>query len=260
MQFPYEKYEILAGPTPLYYPRGEGEFARWVASRLQKASAALADVYGRRQPDLEVLVVGPQEWECVPHSEVEEVANPHPYWTDVTSPPTIVVPIEMDAIFGEITPEMLAFMLYHEIALALFEDDPRPWPEESPLWADEWQFKFAALWLSQQLDHVEGVVNKDLREQYADLFEPEVDGKTPVTVRGFDWDEDTTAEDYLCYELLLEQFAADLLTKSDVQLLRRFQELYRRERDVMLSDDVTAMLVRALGADWEDWLEGLVYF
>src|SRR5689334_20874510 len=115
MQFPYEQYEILTGPTPLYYPKGEEEFARWVASTCQKACSALATVYGRRQPDLEVLVVGPQEWEAVPHSEMEEVATPHPYWTDVTSPPTLVVPIEMDALFGEITPEKLAFMLYHEI-------------------------------------------------------------------------------------------------------------------------------------------------
>ena len=56
-------------------------------------------------------------------------------------------------------------MLYHELSLAFLEDDPRPWSEESPLWADEWQFKFAALWLSQRLDGVQGVVNKDLHEQ-----------------------------------------------------------------------------------------------
>ena len=45
------------------------------------------------------------------------------------------------------------------------------------LWADEWQFKCAALWLSQTLDGVQGVVNKDVRGQYADVFEPELDGR-----------------------------------------------------------------------------------
>src|SRR5256885_17222859 len=84
----------------------------------------------------------------------------------------------------------------------------------SDLWADEWQLKFAALWLSQQIDGQKGVVNKDLREKYAEIFEPEEDGKTPVTIRGFDWYDDTTPEDYLCYELLLEQLAADLLAHS----------------------------------------------
>src|SRR5256885_7320964 len=53
----------------------------------------------------------------------------------------------------------------------------------SDLWADEWQLKFAALWLSQQINAQKGVVNKDLHEKYAEIFEPEEDGKTPVTDR-----------------------------------------------------------------------------
>ena len=36
-----------------------------------------------------------------------------------------------------------------------------------------------------------------------------------MTVRGFDWFEDTAVEDYLTYELLLEQCAADLLAKYE---------------------------------------------
>ena len=84
-----------------------------------------------------------------------------------------------------------------------------------------------ALWLAQRLDNVQGIVNKDLREEYADIFEPEADGKTPVTVRGFDWFEDTAVEDYLTYELLLEQFAADLLAKYEPDVLPRFLDLYR---------------------------------
>jgi hypothetical protein len=260
MQFPYKQYETLTEPTAVYYPMGEEKLARWVGQTIQKAGALLTQLLGRPMPDMEILVVHPDDWEAVPHSEMEELGTPHPFWTDATSPPSIVVPIEIDPIFGEVVPEKFAFMLYHELSLAFLEDDPRPWPEESPLWADEWQFKFAALWLSQRLDGVQGVVNKDLHEQYADIFEPESDGKTPTTVRGFDWYEDTTPEDYLSYELLLEQFAADLLTQSNEQLLPRFLALYRQECAVLLSDDVTAMLVEALGPEKETWLEDLVYF
>jgi hypothetical protein len=260
MQFPYEHYKTLTEPIVVYYPTGEETLARWVERTIQQAGTLLTQLLGRPMPELEILVVHPADWETVPHSEMEELSTPHPFWTDVTSPPSIVVPTEIDPIFGEIVPEKFAFMLYHELSLAFLEDEPRPWPEESPLWADEWQFKFAALWLSQRLDGVQGVVNRDLHELYSDIFEPEPDGKTPITVRGFDWYEDTTAEDYLCYELLLEQFAADLLKQSHEQLLPRFLALYRAGHAVLLSDDVTAMLVEALGSEKEAWLEGLVYF
>jgi hypothetical protein len=260
MQFPYEQYKTLTDPVTVYYPAGEETLARWIGQTIYKAGTLLAKLLAQPMPELEILVVHPDHWEAVPHSEMEEVDTPHPYWTDVTSPPSIVVPTEIDPIFGEMMSEKIAFMLYHELSLAFLEDDPRPWPEECPLWADEWQFKFAALWLSQRLDNVQGVVNKDLHEEYSDIFEPEPDGKTPTTVRGFDWYEDTAPEDYLCYELLLEQFAADLLAQSHAQLLSRFLSLYRKEHGVLLSDDVTAMLVEALGSEHETWLEELVYF
>ena len=100
----------------------------------------------------------------------------------------------------------------------------------------------------------------DLHDQYAELFEPEPDGKTPVTVRGFDWYEDTTPQDYLEYTLLLEQFAADLLARYDADILPRFLELYRKAGVVLLSDDVANMLAATLGAGGAEWLEELVYF
>jgi hypothetical protein len=81
-----------------------------------------------------------------------------------------------------------------------------------------------------------------------------------VTVRGFDWYEDTTPEDYLVYQLLLEQFAADLLARYDPGILPRFLALYRTERETLLSDEVTSMLATALGPSGDTWLEELVYF
>ena len=207
-----------------------------------------------------MLLAAPGDWKLAPHDEPEELNNPHPYWTDVTSPACIVVPVELDPIFGEAAQEKLAFMLYHELALAFLENDPRPYPGEYPLWADEWQLKFAALWLSQQIDGQRGIVNKDLYEKYAEIFEPEEDGKTPVTIRSFDWYEDTIPEDYLCYELLLEQLAADLLVHTGPEVLPRFLALYRKDYSALLSEDVTEMLGSAVGADGATWLDGLVYF
>ncbi len=260
MFFPYERYETLVDSSTVYYPAGEETLARQVLQIVAKAGALLTHLLDRPVPAIDILLVTPADWPLVPHSEQDEVDLPHPHWTDVTSPPSLVVPIEMDPIFGEITPEKFAFMLYHELSLAYLEDDPRPWPTDSPLWAEEWQFKFAALWLSHKLDGVQGVVNKDLREEYTDIFEPEADGKTPVTIRGFDWYEDTSTEDYLNYELLLEQFSADLLASYDAIILPRFLTSYRVEHDVLLSDDVTRMLAAALGPNGEEWLENLTYF
>src|SRR5260221_10057365 len=100
----------------------------------------------------------------------------------------------------------------------------------------------------------------DLREQHTEIFEPEPDGKTPVTVRGFDWYDDTSAEDYLVFSLLLEQFAADLLANYSSAILPRFLKLYRNTSSVLLSDDVTAMLASLLGPGGSEWLENPVYF
>jgi hypothetical protein len=161
---------------------------------------------------------------------------------------------------GEPTQEKLAFLLYHELVHAFVESDPRPWPEESPLWADEWQLQFAAFWLLRQIHGGQGIIMTDLHERYAEVFEPEPDGKTPVTIRGFDWYEDTAPEDYLVYTLLLERFAADILAVFDTEVLPRFLDLYRKDYAVLLSDDVTKMLGAALGAGGEEWLEALVYF
>jgi hypothetical protein len=260
MQFPYQRYETLAEPRTVYYPMGEETLARWIFQAIERAGTLLSQLLDQPMPDLEILLVDMADWQLVPCDDAEEIRNPHPYWTGVTSPPCIVVPTEIDPIFGTLTQEKLAFILYHEITLAFLESDPRPWPSEYPLWADEWQPKFAALWLVQRIDGVQGGVNKDLHEEHAEIFEPEPDGKTPITVRGFDWYEDTSPEDYLTYELLLEQFSADLLAHYEPAILPRFLTLYRTDRDTLLSDDVTTMLAKALGPDGAEWLENLVYF
>lgn len=260
MSFPYQHYETLVEPQTIYYPMGAETHARWIAQTLQKAATSLSQLLNTPVPQLQILLVDPDDWSDAPHEDEEELEFAHPYWTDTTSPPTLVIPQELDPIFGETSQEKLAYMLYHELALAFLENDPRPYPAEYPLWADEWQLKFAALWLSHQLDGVQGLVNNDLRQQYAEIFVPEPDSKTPVTVRSFDWFEDTNPLDYLCYELLLEQFAADMLASYDPGVLPRFLSLYRTEAATLLSDDITAMLGQALGPDSIDWLENLTYF
>ena len=264
MHFPYDRYEKLAGPLTAYYPAGgsvdDAQSRLKLVQTIEKASERLTQLFKRPMPDMEILVVKPEDWSLIPRSDLEEERVHRPYWTDETSPPAIVVPTEIDPTFGVITPEKIAFMLYHELALAFLEEDPRPWPDESPLWADEWQLQFAALWLFHQIHGGYGIVTTDLHEKYEEIFEPEPDGKTPVTVRGFDWYEDTTPEDYLIYTLLLERFAADLLANFEPGILPRFLDLYRKDDAVLLSDEVTHMLGTALGPDGEEWLEALVYF
>jgi hypothetical protein len=258
--FPYDQYEKKSGSFPVFYPRQEEELADWALQTLEQARKKLEETFAQPLPAFTVLVVDMAHWHLVPHSEEEEVETPHPYLTDSTDPPSLVIPTEIDVIFGTATSEKLAYMLYHELVVALLQSDPRPWPEDSPLWADEWQFQFAALWLAHTLNGVQGIINKDLYQENEEIFEIEPDGKTPVTIRGFDWYEDTTAEDYLAYELLLEQFAVDLLTRDTIHLLIRFLVLYRKEHATLLSDDITTMLAQSLGAGSEEWLENLPYF
>ncbi len=259
-KFPYESYERLAERLTVYYPHDQETMARWMAQTIDKARTLLTQLLGQSMPEMQILLIEPTDWDAIPQEEPEEPNNMLPYWTNAIVPSAIVVPTQLDPIIGKPTEEKLAFLLFHELTHAYLESDPRPWPEESPLWADEWQLQFAALWLYQQIYQQQGIVMKDLRERYAEIFVPEEDGKTPMTVRGFDWYVDTTPEDYLTFDLLLEQFAADLLAHYGPEALPRFLALYRKNSHILLSDDVTEMLETVLGQGSLEWLDDLVYF
>jgi hypothetical protein len=260
MSFPYERYQTLAEPARVYYLNEHEALARQVLRWVDDASRLLARLLAIPAPAMKILLVAPSDWQDAPRDEPEEISMLLPYWTEATEPSTLVVPTQLDPIVGRFSQEKLAFLLFHEVAHAFLASDPRPWPLDSPLWADEWQLQFAALWLYQQIYHTTGIVMTDLHADYAEIFEPEADGKTPVTVRGFDWYEDTTPQDYLEYTLLLERFADDLLKRYDASILPRFIELYRKEGVIWLSDEVTHLLGMALGDGAEAWLEELPYF
>ncbi len=260
MQFPYDRYDTLAEPITVYYPAGEDDLARHVFKTLDNAGKLLTQLLGLPMPDLEILLVTKDDWAFAPRGEFDDASTLQPYWTEETQPPSIVVPLEITPVIGELTPEKFSYLLYRELALAFLEEDERPWPQQSPLWTEEWPLTYAALWLAHRLDNVQGIVSADLLPLYPDLFEPEADGKTPVTIRGFDWYEDTSSNEYLQFALLLEQFASDLLERNVPDVLSRFLERYRIERKELLSDEVTEMLFDVLGLGGAEWLENLVYF
>ena len=260
MPFPYEQYEILAGPFAFYYPMDQDSLAHWIFLSIDGACQLLKQLLGRPIPEMQVILVALNDWDITPRDDPEEPGNALPYWTNVTQPPSIFIPAQLDAIIGTMVNEKLLYLSYVALTQAFLEDDPRPWPDESSLWADEWQLQFAALWLMQQVQGQSGIVMNDLHEQYAEIFEPELDGKTPVTVRGFDWYEDTSPEDCLIYVLLLERFAADLLESYSPEILPRFLDLYRKDVSRLLSDEVTDMLASVMGPGGDEWLEDLVYF
>ena len=260
MPSPYEKYERVAEPFTVYYSKNQESLVHVIMQTVDQASQKLEQLLGQPGPKMQVILVAPSDWHLMPHDDPEEPANALPYWTSVTHPPSLVIPSQLDPIVGLSSQEKLMYLVYTALAQAFLENYSRTWPEESPLWADEWQIQFAGLWLMQQIHGQTGIIMKDLHEQYAEIFEPELDGKTPVTIRGFDWYEDTAAEDYLIFNLLLEQFAADLQQKYSPEILPRFLDLYRNDYSVLLSDDITDMLVSILGAGGAEWLENLVYF
>ncbi len=260
MTFPYEKYEKIAEPLIVYYPKSQSSLAHSIGQSVDQASQKLMRLLGQPVPGMEIILVAPADWPATPHDDPDEPVNAIPYWTTVTESPSIIIPTQLDPIIGRPSPEKLTYLVYSVLSQTFLENDSRPWPEESPLWADEWQIQFAALWLMQDIYGQRGVIMKDIHEQNTEIFEPEMDGKTPVTIRGFDWYEDTSEEAYLIFNLLLEQFAADLLLKFSPEILPRFLEMYRNDYSVLLSDDVTNMLATILGPGGTEWLEDLVYF
>jgi hypothetical protein len=260
MPFPYEKYERVATPFPAFYSESQATLIRIISKSVYHASQGLMQLLDQPVPKMQMLLVEPADWHVTPRDDPEEPANALPYWTTVTHPSSLVIPSQLDPIIGQPTQEKLIYLIYAVLAQAFLENDARPWPEESPLWADEWQIQFAALWLVQMINGQSGIVMKDLHDHYAEIFEPELDGKTPVTIRGFDWYEDTSEEDYLIFNLLLEQFAFDLLQKYGSDILPRFLEIYRNDFSVLLSDDITDIFAGVLGQGGAEWLENLVYF
>jgi hypothetical protein len=265
MSFPFEHYESLTEALQVFYPAGEEEQARWAAHTIDMAGKLLSTLLHQPMPEMEILLVASSDWDTAPPEDFAEPEGDSPgtslpYWAEATHSSYIVIPTELDPIISEPTQEKLAFLLYHELTRAFLENDPRPWPDEYPLWADEWQLQFAAVWLSHQIDGQQGIVTGDLHQRYAEIFEPEEDGKTPMTIRSFDWYDDTSPEDYLCFDLLLEKFAVDLLKRYSPEVLPRFLALYRKDHGVLLSDDVTEMLGSVLGPGGIEWLEGLEYF
>lgn len=260
MPFPYEKYEKIADPLSAYYPKGQSSLARSIIQSVDQANQRLMRLLSQPVPKMELILVSTADWHATPHDDPEEPGNALPYWTTVTEVPSIIIPTQLDPIVGLPAQEKLIYLIYTVLAQAFLESDSRSWPEESPLWADEWQIQFASLWLMQDMNGHRGIVMNDLHEKYVEIFEPEPDGKTSITIRGFDWYEDTSEEDYLVFNLLLEQFAVDLLLKYSPEVLPRFLERYRKDYSVLLSDDVTDMLAGVLGPGGSEWLENLAYF
>src|SRR5690242_6281632 len=127
MSFPYERYQTLTESVRVYYPSGHDTLARQILQWVDEANKLLACLLAISTPAMEILVVAPGDWQDAPLDEPEESPMMLPYWTEVTQPPTLVVPTELDSIVGRFSQEKLAFLLFHEVAHAFLASDPRPW-------------------------------------------------------------------------------------------------------------------------------------
>src|SRR6266436_1540620 len=98
MSFPYEQYETLAEPLTVYYPTGQEESARWIFQSIDKAGKLLAQLSGQPVPEMEIILVAPDDWDAAPGEDLGESGDllSFPYWTDVTQPPALVVPSQLD--------------------------------------------------------------------------------------------------------------------------------------------------------------------
>src|SRR5512135_3345149 len=152
MLFPYEKYKRVAGPFTVYYSKSQESLVHVIIQTVDQASQKLEQLLGQSGPKMQVILVAPADWHMMPHDDPEEPGNALPYWTTVTHPPSLVIPSQLDPIVGLASQEKLIYLVYTVLVQAFLENDPRPWPGESSLWADEWQIQFAALWLMKQIN------------------------------------------------------------------------------------------------------------
>src|SRR5260370_41745223 len=96
-------------------------------------------------PEMEIILVAPTDWDVTPREDPEEPNTELPYWTNATQPPSIVIPSQFETIIGTPSQEKQTFLFYAALTHAFLENDPHPWPSESPLCADECHYQFAAL-------------------------------------------------------------------------------------------------------------------
>src|SRR5262245_25896323 len=127
MSFPFEEYETRNEQLKIHYPTGEESQASLVLQTIDQAHKLLAKLLNQVAPEMEVLLVASKNWENRPREVPEEqveLAGPGnllPYWTDSTSPSSLVIPVVPDPIIGEPEQDKLAFLLYHEVTRAFLE-------------------------------------------------------------------------------------------------------------------------------------------
>src|SRR5215467_12365171 len=123
MSFPYGHYQTLAEPVRIYYPAGHETLAHQVLQWVDEANRLLAGLLALPTPEMEILLIAPEDWQNAPRDEPEETFIMLPYLTEATQPSALIVPTELDPIVGRSSQEKLAFLLFHEVAHAFLASD-----------------------------------------------------------------------------------------------------------------------------------------
>jgi hypothetical protein len=111
-------YERLAGAVPVHYPPALEDRARELHGLLETGVRELSLMLEVEPPELQALLVMEEDRQDAPRENDIPYPQGLPYFTRSVTPPALVLPEELSAVFRPRTETLLPLIVWHELAHA----------------------------------------------------------------------------------------------------------------------------------------------
>jgi hypothetical protein len=236
---PLEGYRVRSerGGVPVFHPPYLAELGGSVSRILERGAHHLSGLLGMEPPGVEALLVPEEDWRGTPRDGERPYPYGLPYFTRSTHPPTLVLPPELDPVFGPRTEVLFPLTVWHELAHAFLL---RREVVRTPPWLGELLPQAAAAAVARK----EGLP----LDGHLSL----VDRQRGFTVRTFGGR--ASAEDQMRFQNLLLVLGDAAVREFGAGFLRRLLRMLWDERDVVDEGRAEEMLAGALGSGGRTWL------
>ena len=221
----------------LHAPRWT-EQARKVQGYLELGAGALTQTLAVEPPELTAVLVADEDWEEAPRESEHPYPPGLPYFTRSVTPPALVLPERLSAVFVPRTPATFPLAVWHELAHAFLLQRE---VVRTPVWLGEFVPQAAAVTVARRAelplgDHLSRI------------------GQHPgFSVRNFGGR--TGAGDQMQFQNLLLQFAAAALEEFGEGFLKNLVHALWEENKIVDDERAVELLAGALGARGLEWLE-----
>jgi hypothetical protein len=234
---PFQKYGRTDGAIPVLHPPHLREDAENVSRLLEAGTRHLSLLLETDPPEAGALLVSEEDWREAPREGERPYPYGLPYFTRSSSPPALVLPETLSAVFGPRTDALLPLTLWHELAHAFLLQRE---VVRTPVWFAEFlpQALSAAVARDEELPLAEHLMSIDREPGY--------------TVRTFGGR--ASAKDQMAFQNLLLLLGDAAVREFGEGFLGRLVHALRDEREVVDEGRAEELLANALGPDGWSWL------